>query len=264
VLIKILDSAEPIPFHFHAADHAVTRHPHHFRPHRFGKDEAYYFLEGPKGRCPYTHVGLRPGTTMKRFKDALACGGESALELSPSFYQTAEEAFFVPAGLVHRPGTALTLEIQQPSDVYTLLEDVVNGVALPPEQKHPGFADLHEALRFIDFDACRRPDLFERCRLLPAPVSRKPIRGGTEAWIFPPEICRKFSGKRLRVTTRVTTIEPECYAVLIWKGAGRFGPHDVRAGDEFFVAHEAARRGITITCEDGEVLELFKFFAAPV
>jgi hypothetical protein len=45
VLTKILDPYEPIVFHFHARDEDVRRHPEFFPGHRFGKDEAYYFLE---------------------------------------------------------------------------------------------------------------------------------------------------------------------------------------------------------------------------
>jgi hypothetical protein len=95
-------------------------------------------------------------------------------------------------------------------------------------------------------------------------VSRRPLRGATEDWIYPEKICRKFSGKRLRVTSKTATIEPECYAVLVWKGTGRFGPHPVKSGDEFFVTHDAARQGITVERTSGDYLEVFKFFAAPV
>lgn len=264
VLIKLLDSFDPIPFHFHAGDEAVIRHPRHFQPHRFGKDEAYYFLDRPRGHCPYTHVGLNAGTRPRDLKEAILNGSERTLELSPSFYQRAEEGFFVPAGVVHRPGTALTLEIQQPSDVYTLLEDAVNGVSLPPELKHPGFDRLSHALKFIDYDTCCQPDLLDRYRLLPEPVLHQAARGSKEVWIFPPSVCRKFSAKRLRVTTRATSIERDCHAVLIWRGAGRFGSHEVRSGDELFVSHEAATAGVTITRDGGDCLEIFKFFAAPV
>src|SRR4051794_34438896 len=57
VLVKILDPREAIVFHLHATDAHVHSMPRHFRGHRFGKDEAYYFLDGAaKGPMPYTHV----------------------------------------------------------------------------------------------------------------------------------------------------------------------------------------------------------------
>src|SRR5690606_13943491 len=111
-----------------------------------------------------------------------------------------EEGFFVPAGVVHRPGTALTLEIQQPSDVYTLLEDHMDDTKFSPEQMHPGFRKLADSFEFIDFKASTAKDILDRYRLIPSAVSRKAARGATEDWIFHAEICKKFSGKRLRVT----------------------------------------------------------------
>lgn len=263
VLIKILDGDTPIVFHFHADDAAVTKYPKHFAGHRFGKDEAYYFLDRPKSRCPYTHVGLRPGTSPEELAAAIAAGSERTLELSPVFLQTWEEGFFVPAGVVHRPGSALTLEIQQPSDVYTLLEDHMEDATFTPEQMHPGFKSLEASLKFVDMKTSTDRDILKKFRLVPSGVGKR-LKGAVEDWIFPQKVCRKFSGTRLRVTGRTVTVEPECYAVLVWKGEGRFGPHAVRGGDEFFVTHEAARKGVAIERTGGEYLELFKFFAAPV
>jgi len=264
VLIKLLDGLTPIPFHFHASDEAVTRDRKHFVGSGFGKEEAYYHLDRPKGRCPYTHAGLYPGTTLRDLRRAIARGGGAVLELSPSFLQRVEEGFFVPAGVVHRPGTAMALEIQQPSDVSTRLEDRSGDKQLTPEEMHPGFPTLTMALRNLDFKASMQESLLDRCRLVPRPVSRRRLRSASEDWIFPPNVCRKFSGKRLRVRTRITTIEKECYAMFIWKGAGKVGPRRVKAGDEFFVTQPRARAGVVIERTTGDVLELFKCFAAPV
>jgi len=264
VLIKLLDGQTPIPLHFHASDAAVTGHPRHFRGHRFGKEEAYYFLDGPKGGCPYTHVGLRPTTSPAELLRAIAQGGETALELSPCFLQRHGEGFLIPAGVVHRPGTALTLEIQQPSDVSIKLDDRIACLKLAPEQMHPGFRTLRQAIRFIDFETSTLEDVLDRFRLLPKPIPAERSRHVIEEWIFPPQMCRKFSGKRLRAHSRITSIESDCYAVLVWKGEGKLGPHQVRKGDEFFVSWTAARKGVKILRQGTDTLELFKFFAAPV
>jgi len=264
VLLKVLDGYTPVPFHFHASDEAVQRDRVHFARHRFGKDEAYYILEGPKGPCPYTHVGLYPGTRLRDVRRALERGGDAVLELSPYFLQRWGEGFFVPGGVVHRPGTAFTLEIQQPSDISIRLQGRIDGRKLTPEEQHAGFDTLDEALKHLDLALSTQRDILDRYRIVPRRVSRKPLRGADEDWIFPPRLCRKFSGKRLRVRSRVTTVERECYALLVWKGAGRVGPHRVRAGDEFFVSYEAARAGVAIERERGDVLEVFKCFAAPV
>ena len=264
VLIKILDGHTPIVFHFHADDAAVRKNPKAFKGHRFGKDEAYFFLDRPKSRCPYTHVGLNPGVGPKELLKAIQQGSEQTLELSPSFYQKWNEGFYVPAGVVHRPGSALTLEIQQPSDVYTLLEDRMDDTRFSPRQMHPGFKTLKESFKHIDFKASAAKDILDKYRLIPSPTSRRKVRGATEDWIFPPDICPKFSGKRLRVSTKAVTTQQDCYAVFVWKGKGTFGQHTIQPGDEFFVTANAAKAGVSIKAAAGQPIELFTFFAAPV
>jgi len=262
VLIKILDPAEPIILHFHARDEDVWRHPEHFHGHRFGKDEAYYFLDAPKGAEPYTHAGLYPGVTRHALAEAMAGGRDRLLELSPAIYQRIGEGLFVPAGVPHRPGTALTLEVQQPSDVYTLLEPISSGGRrLSPRQMHPGFASLHDALGFIDYAAACDPALLEHNRLQPEPVEGAGTRGGEEAWIFPPRL-RKFSGKRLLVRTRFVSLESGPYVALVWRGSGRLLGRPLRPGSEVLVTAEAAVRPHVYDA-DRAPLEVFKLFPPP-
>ena len=188
VLVKVLDPGEPIPFHIHATDAQVRRLPRHFRGHRFGKDEAYYFLQAPKGPLPYTHVGLYPGVTRLNVLEAVNKGRDHALELSPAIYQEYEGGFFLPAGVPHSPGTALTLEIQQPSDVYTLLETHAAGKQMSPQQIHPGFRSLDESMQLIDLKLSERVGKLEGFRLTPQIVPSSP--GGRD--------CIDFSTGRLQ------------------------------------------------------------------
>jgi len=258
VLIKILDPAQTIGFHFHARDKDVWRDPQRFRGQRWGKDEAYYFLDAPTGLIPYTHVGLLPGTTRRALAEAIAAGGGRVLELSPVIHQRIGEGFFVPAGVPHRPGTALTLEIQQPSDVYTMLERESGGRDLAPTEMHPGFASIKEALAFVDVAAACDPALLRRCRLRPEPVRGQRSRGGREEWIFPPRL-QKFSGKRLVVQTRFESVEDGPYVALVWRGRGRLNGMRIHAGSEFLVTARVATRPHLYEA-DGGLLELFMFF----
>ncbi|GBC99112.1 hypothetical protein HRbin17_01633 [bacterium HR17] len=260
LLTKILDPAEPIVFHFHARDDDVERHPEFFVGHRFGKDEAYYFLDAPKGVCPYTHVGLQRGVDAKELLNAIRKGRDRVLELSPVYLQRCGEGFFTPAGVPHRPGTALCLEVQQPSDVYTLLETHSDGRPLSPQQIHPGFPDLETALQFVDYVTAQDPDLLERCRLIPQPVAETRQRGGQEWWIFPPTVTPKFSGKRSVVTGVFESAEHDPYALLIWRGKGRLNGLPIKAGDEFFVGYSAATQPHHFECVGAEPLEVFKLF----
>jgi hypothetical protein len=269
VLSKILDPYEPIVFHIHARDVDLRDHPEFFPGHRFGKDEAYYFLERPKGMVHYTHVGLQPGLTREELIQAVRKGRDYALELSPVINQQYGEGFFVPSGIPHRPGTALTLEIQQPSDVYTLLEDTAGGKKMAPEQMHPGFPDLDTAYQFIDMQAAQAPDLLERYRLVPTPADRGEGEG-QEHWIFPPAVTTKFSGKRLRVPAggSYTSQEAGPYALLVWQGdvtvaaGGDRRGQVLRTGDEAFVACDTAVAPHRFTASGTAAVELFKFFPA--
>jgi len=261
VLVKILDPGEPIVFHLHATDAQVARMKQNFRGHRFGKDEAYYFLDAPKGPQAYTHAGLWEGVTHAQLVRAIERGREYALELSPSFYQTIGEGFFVPAGVPHRPGTALTLEIQQPSDVYTLLELYSAGKPMPPAQRHPGFRTLEQAMKLIDVNVAQRVGRLEGFRLKPVPIERK-HGGGQVTTIFPVEVCRKFAGRRIHVSSRLSYSESLPFVMLIWRGRGTVNGRSFRAGDEFFVCHDAAAHGIELHNSGDELVEAFTFLPA--
>jgi hypothetical protein len=261
VLVKILDPGEAIVFHLHATDAQVKRLPANFKGHRFGKDEAYYFLEMPKGPMPYTHAGLYSGVTRRDLIAAVKKGREYALELSPVLYQEFETGFFVPAGVPHRPGTALTLEIQQPSDVYTLLETHAAGKPMPPQQIHPGFESLDEAFKLIDLKTSEAVGRMEQNRLIPSSVGQGG-RGGAIDWVFPPEICRKFGGKRIRVQSRLTFKQHTPGVLWVWRGKGTLNGRNIRRGDEFYIAHGAASGGIDLVNIGDDVLEAFVFFPA--
>src|SRR4051812_33836651 len=220
VLVKLLDPGEPIPFHIHATDAQVKRMPKHFRGHRFGKDEAYYFPRvEPKGPLPYSHVGLYRGVSKRELFDAVKKGRDDALEFSPVIYQEYETGFFLPAGVPPSPGTALTLEIQQPSDVYTLLETRAAGKEMSPQQIHPGFKSLDDAFQLIDMKLSKQVGQLDHHRLSPKIISS--TGDGEVAWIFPPDVCRKFGGKRVRVNGRLALRETSPVSMLIWRGKGK-------------------------------------------
>lgn len=264
VLVKILDPAEPIVFHFHARDEDVWTHPEFFAGHCFGKDEAYFFLDAPKGACPYTHLGLMPGVGEEELAAAVEKGRDYLLELSPHYLQRIGEGYFTPAGVPHRPGTALCLEIQQPSDVYVLLETESDGRKMSPEQIHPGFPDLKTALKFLDFNTAQVPDLLERCRLIPQHINETKQKGGQEWWIFPPTLTKKFSGKKLVVTETFESIESDPYALLVWRGKGKLNGKPIKAGDEFFIGYLAATETHVFECTGNEPLIVFKLFPQAV
>jgi len=269
VLTKILDGYEPIVMHVHASDGQLKKHPRWFQGHRFGKTEAYYFLDAPKGLYPYTHFGLHPGVTAKDLLAAIEKGRDHVIDLSPVFHQQFGTGFFTPAGMPHSPGTALTLEIQQPSDVYTLLEDrpPFGGPDFTPQQQHPGIPSLEAAMKLVDIRGATQKNVLDRHRIAPELVRRG--AGAEEHWIYPPRFTNKFSGKRLRIASGKSYECPERgpYAVLVWRGQGRVARHDFRAErgwDEFFVSAPLAVSAHRYENTGKSPLELFKIFPMDV
>jgi len=257
VLTKLLDPYEAIYFHYHARDEDVWANPEHFRGQRFGKDEAYYFLDAPKGPTPYTHVGLFPGVGREDLVRAMKRGRDALLEISPCFVQKIGHGYFVPAGVIHSPGTALTLEVQQPSDVGTVVDLTFAGRGASGRRDLDAAAE--EALRFADLQTSSLPDILERFALTPQRIDSASA-GIEEWWIVPPSVTGKFRAKRVLVRAASVWRQEDCFALLVWAGRGRIGPHEVKAGDEFFVSHQAACEGVSIDPADG-CLEMFAFFA---
>lgn len=262
VLTKLLDGNEPIVVHFHATDEQVRSRPKNFKGHRFGKDEAYHFLETAKGPVPYTHFGFYPGTSLEEICRAVELGRDHLLELMPYYYQTFNEGFFTPAAVPHRPGTALTLEIQEPSDVYTLLEYRSGGARMAPEQMHPGFESVDDALQLVNLEYSSRSDLFETHRIRPQTIRSE--GNATEAWVFPPRFTHKFSGKKISLAPGAAfeTSDAGACGLFVWRGTGRLNNIPVSAGDadEFFVGASVASQPHTIENSGDGVLELFKVF----
>ena len=260
VLGKVLDSAGPLIFQFHARDADVVRFREHFAPNCCGKEEAYYFLPGPKGSVPYTHLGLSPGVTKEQLLQAIAKGTDYSLDLCPVAAQRYGQGLHVPAGIPHRPGTALTLEIQQPSDVCTRLDWFSGGQRLSPQHVHPGFDSLDDALEFLDWQAATDPEVLSKNRIVPVPVAESRQPGGEEVWIFPPSMTPNFSGKRVRVTGAFEMVEKSAYVLLIWQGCGKLDGRPVSPGDEFFVTQAAGAGPHRLERIGAEMLEGYKLF----
>lgn len=268
VLIKLLDARCPIPFHVHADDHFVSSHPDVYPEERFGKDEAYHFLDVPKGDCPYTHVGLHPGVSAADVVAAMRRGTDHVLELTPGDIQRFGEGFIVRAGLLHRPGTALTLEIQQPSDVYTFFQTDFGGEPLPEEALYPGFDTIEAAAEgVVNWEENLRADLLESVRLKPEPVVTEDT-GGQLDWVFPPEASDKFSGMRLTIETEMVFRSKMPCVLFVWKGSGAMDERAIDGGggpvgnaDEFFLGQQAVERGITFKNNGDQPLVAFALFA---
>jgi hypothetical protein len=254
--------------HVHAADRFVASHPHVYPGQSFGKDEAYHFLDVRKGDCPYTHIGVHPGVDAAQVIHAMRRGTDHLLELTPGAFQNFGEGFMVKAGLLHRPGTALTLEIQQPSDVYAFFQMDFGGEPLATEALHPGFDSIEAAAeQVINWTENQQAGLLEQVRLRPQAVADV-VLGGRAEWVFPPQASSKFSGIRYTVETAMKLVADAPFVLFIWRGRGELGQVPVDGGggpvgqaDEFFIGFEAARRGVDLKNTGNQPLVAFALFA---
>jgi hypothetical protein len=265
VLAKVLDIGAPIPWHVHAREEDARR----FWNSR-GKEEAYFFLETDNaGPLPYSHLGVHPDVTsadllpvLQRWED------DSVLDFSPAYRLNTRRGFHVPPGVPHAPGTALTLELQEESDVYNFLQAVSGGRRLDRSLLLRGLPDEAAVLRLVNWETARRTDFYRVFRTQPTPCLEAP--GAREMWVFHPRRTSKFSGKEARIEpgAAYTARENGPYALLAWRGHGEVNRVPFAAGqhtrDELFVGARTATEPHALRNTGDEELVLYKVFGPDV
>jgi hypothetical protein len=273
-LAKIFDYATRLPLHLH------QRQEHAALVGRRSKDEAYYFPPGvAMGPHPESFLGLHPSVAEGNHEVLLPYledwDSDRILQHSVAYLQVAEEGFLIPSGVLHGPGSALTIELQEDSDVFAMLQ-ALNGDRII--SKDLLWKDVRDEdrerhgerfiLDLIDWGENGDPFFFENHRLSPQPVEGGSQEGGEEHWIY--YGTTKFSGKRLTVRpggTYVTT-DRGVHNVFVWSGRGSYGGHSVEGGnpkrDELFVTHDRALGGVEVRNTGDEDLLAIKFFGPDV
>jgi hypothetical protein len=275
-LAKIFDYEARLPYHLHLR-------PEHARlVGRNSKDEAYYFPEGiGMGAHPESFLGLHPRFRDPRLRDVLLpylvdWDSDDILQHARGFIQVPGEGFHIPSGVLHAPGTAITIELQEDSDVFAMLQAKNAGRII---SKRLLFKDIRPEdedrfgerfiLELIDWEANADPWLFENRHLRPLPVQAPVQPGGFETWIY--YNTKKFSGKKLVVRPGCSYVSTDAgvYSVLVLRGAGTYGGQRIRGGepgmDELVVVHNSAVSGIEVRNEGtSEDLVVVKFFGPDV
>jgi hypothetical protein len=273
-LAKIFDYRTRLPYHLH------HRQEHAALVGRRSKDEAYYFPPGPDmGLHPETFLGLLPSIAESKDHDVLLpylvdWDSDLILRNSVAYLQAAEEGFFVPSGVLHAPGTALTIELQEDSDVFAMLQAMVDDI---PISKELLWKDVRPEdrlakgerfiLELIDWEENGDPSFYEDHHLSPRPVEGSQREAGEEHWIF--FGTTKFSGKRMVVHPGCSyrTTERGVYSLLAWAGRGDYGGVEVQGGDpsrdELLVTHERAM-DIEVRNTGHEDLVVIKFFGPDI
>lgn len=276
---KFFDNMGPIPHHVHLKEE------HAQKVSKAGKSEAYYFpvqQNHAKNNFAYTFFGLEPGT---RKEDVVQClkdwnkGDNGILKFSKAYELTPGTGWDVPPGVLHAPGSLLTYEPQQASDVYSMFQSLVEGRAVSrdllvkdiPEDKHN---DYDYILSILDWELNVAPNFVESRFRNPVPVKNigeMEEEGYMEKWVVYGS-C-DFSAKELTVlpgrTVKIT--DAAAYGLIMLQGHGLINQREIETpavirygqltNDEMFVTENAAGNGVIIRNEsDCDSIVMLKHF----
>ncbi len=274
---RIWDEHERWPMYSKFFDNkgALPHHVHHRDEHaaavgQLGKPEAYYFppqVNNYGADFPYTFFGINPGVSPEQVRECLEnfnAGDNRITDLSRAYRLYPGDAWNVPPGVLHAPGSLCTYEPQKASDVFSMWQSLVGDQIVPdellwkdtPEDK---VGDFDYLLSVLDWEKNVDPDFYARNYMPAVPVRPRDemeADGYVENWI-----CYRsdaFSAKELTVLPgRTATIaDAGAYGVILMQGRGRMGVWDVetpsliRFGeltqDEYFISAAAAAEGVEI------------------
>jgi hypothetical protein len=232
------------------------------------------------GKHPETFFGVHPSIVERKQFDLLLpylveWKNDLILRFARAYLQCPDEGFHLPAGGLHGPGTALTIELQEDSDVFAMLQAMNGGHLIskdllwkdvhPDDRKKRG---ERAVLDQVDWQLSGDPFFYENRHTSPQPVPGTKQPGGEEYWIY--YNTRKFSGKKVVVKpgAKISTVDKGVYNILVWKGKGSFGGVPVAAGDfssdELLVSKARATTPLTVENTGREDLVIIKFFGPDI
>ena len=275
-LSKLYDFAARIPHHFHQMQKDAELVGSN------AKEEAYFFPEGVDlGKHPETFFGVHGWIVEQGKQEEIILpylvDWDSDLILRHAWAEllVPGDGFHIPAGILHAPGTALTFELQENSDVFGMCQALVDGKIIPKDllfkdvrkedrEKHGERIILDQ----IDWELSSDRYFYENRHLGQRLDESTKQDGGEEYWIF--YNTEKFCGKRTLVKPggKFVAQEKGVYSVLAWRGSGTFDGMPVKGGefglDELLVTHDRATKPHEIVNDGSEELELFRFFGPDI
>lgn len=278
-LLKIYDFRTRLFYHVHQRKEDAAK------VGMNSKEEAYYFLDADLGVHPETFFGVHPYVVREgRQKEILLpylekWEGDGILQHARAYTNVVGEGFHLAPGILHAPGTALTLELQESSDIMAILQAEIDGVKIdkkllskhipPDEVAAKGDAAV---LDQIDWDACADLYFYENHRLRPQPIAEKVPAGVAEDWVW--YNSTRFSGTRVTIAPGASYLSKGLgvHGLFVWKGTGLVDGFPVEgqkvsleeAHDEFLVTHDKALKGVTIKNTGTTPLVAFKFYGPEI
>jgi hypothetical protein len=275
-LAKIYDFESRIFFHYHQTTADARKLGFN------SKEEQYFFpTDVDMGRHPETFFGVHPSIVEQNRQEEVLLPylekweGDGILSTSRAFLNVPGEGFHLPAGILHAPGTAVTIELQEPSDVMGVLQAEVDGLKIdkallfkhiPKEEvaKKKERAVLDQLLWPLNGD----PYFYENHHTPPILIPSPGQTGGFEQWVY--YNTTRFSGKRLVVKPgqKYRSVDKGVHNLLIWRGKGTANGLAIesnKAGlDELLISHSVALSGVEYVNTGSRDLEIIKFFGPDV
>lgn len=274
-LAKIYDFAARLPYHIHQRqeDAALVG--------RNSKEEAYYFPEDVDvGPHPETFFGVHPTIAERKQYDILLpylveWNSDLILRHSRAYLLVPGEGFHLPAGGLHAPGTAVTIELQEDSDVFAMLQALVGGKIISKELLFKDVSKEDRAalgeravLNQVDWELSGDPYFYENRHTSPQLIAQANQTGGEEYWIY--YNTTRFSGKKLVIKPgqKFKSLDNGVYNILVWRGRGLYDGHAIEAGnfvhDELLVSHSKATTPIWVENTGTQDLIIIKFFGPDI
>jgi hypothetical protein len=266
-LAKLFDYGARLPYHIHPPQEFASL------VGTSSKDESYYFPDGVDlGAHPETFFGVHPWIAERQEHETLLpylvdWDSDLILRHARAELQVAGEGFHVPSGVLHAPGTALTLELQEDSDALAMFQALNAGRIISKDLLFKDVRPQDRAehgerfpLRFVDWQLNGDPYFYENRHLSPQPVTGS----ASEEWVF--YNSTKYSGKRVVVPPGATARlnEPGVYTAFVWSGSGTLAGLEVEGGhpglDELVVTHETATGDHELVCTGATELVVFTLF----
>lgn len=260
IFAKFFDYRNPLYFHFHPKEEVAKRVGCSAKP------ECYYFppqLNNHAGVRPSTYFGFNSGVTKDMVREKLEnfeAADTRITSLSRAYDLELGTGWYVPAGVLHAPGSLLTYEPQWSTDLNCVFENVVCGETyekhflndICPEDVENTVDYIMDA---VDWDKNFDPDFKEHYFRPPVMLPQK-TKNMTEKWI-----CygnEYITAKEVTVLpgSEALLADRAAYGCVIIQGHGKFGVYDAEAvnmmrvgdltKDEYFVSKKSAVEGVRI------------------
>lgn len=279
-LLKIYDFNCRIFYHLHQMDKDASRIGMN------SKEEAYHFLDADMGPHPETFFGVHPSIVEENRQYEVLLpylkawnGDDTMLQHARAYMNIPGEGFHLPSGILHAPGTALTMELQESSDIMAVYQSKIGDLEvdkelltrqLPPEEvaKDGELASL----KIIDWEANGDPYFYENHHIVPVMIEATKTEESWEEWIY--YNTTKFSGKRLTLKPGAVVRYQErgVFNMFIWKGSASVDGTIITAGDfgldycrdELLITHEKALKGFEIKNTGSDDVILFSYFGPDI